>query len=101
MSCHYRGAIDRAGFIDAPQTGPAKIASKPTTAPIAIAAIVPVSSEDTCKITNIRIKVRMNSRIKDCSQLPAGRWLLTSLIQEIAFQMVKDAKNAPSIWNTI
>ncbi len=32
------GPIDRAGFIDAPQMGPANMASSPTVAPIATPA---------------------------------------------------------------
>ena len=56
-------------------TGPAKMASNATTEPMATPAITPVSllPEDTCRITNISINVRMNSRIKDCHQLPLGK----------------------------
>src|SRR5207253_6828357 len=37
------GASERAGFIDAPQIGPANIASRATTAPIAVPAMIPFS----------------------------------------------------------
>lgn len=50
------GASERAGFIDAPQMGPANIASNNTVVPIAMPASVPVSFEpcDTLMITSIR-----------------------------------------------
>src|SRR5687768_1594103 len=38
------GATDRAGFIDAPQIGPANIASSATVPPIAIPAMTPAPS---------------------------------------------------------
>lgn len=57
------GASERAGFIDAPQAGPANIAPKPTTPPIAIAAVIPFSFApvDTLKIVSIKIAVNTTS----------------------------------------
>jgi hypothetical protein len=49
-------AQQRAGFIEAPVTGPPKSASRPTVPPIAIAAAAPTArvSVATAMITNIR-----------------------------------------------
>ena len=61
------GASDRAGFIDAPDTGPANRASRAITAPTAIPAVIPFSFApvDTHRMTNMRIKVRSTSRTND------------------------------------
>lgn len=69
------GASERAGFIDAPQIGPANIASKPMIEPMAIPAVIPFSFApvETFIITNIKKNVRMISRIKDCKSVPAGK----------------------------
>lgn len=68
------GAIDLAGFMEAPLIGPANMASSKTTEPIASPANKPCSLDPvaTFNITSISIKVRMNSRIRDCAMLPAG-----------------------------
>ena len=57
------GPIERAGFIEAPVTGPPKRASRPTVPPIAIAAAAPTArvSVATAMITNIRKAVRISS----------------------------------------
>ena len=66
------GASDLAGFIEAPQIGPANIASKAITEPTTIPAVIPFSLApvETPRITNIRIVVRRNSRTKDCQGEP-------------------------------
>jgi len=68
------GARERAGFMDAPETGPPKRASRATIAPTATPAIIPFSfaSVATLSITNIRKKVKMISRTKDCDAAPDG-----------------------------
>jgi len=68
------GAMERAGFIDAPQIGPANIASNPTTDATAMPAVIPFSFAplETFIITNISKKVRITSNTKDCILLPAG-----------------------------
>ena len=68
------GAIERAGFMDAPQMGPANMASNPTTEPIASPANMPCSllPTATLMITSIKKKVSISSRIKDCISVPAG-----------------------------
>src|SRR5439155_5493285 len=68
------GASDRAGFIEAPQIGPANIASSPITEPTAIPAVIPFSLApvETFRITNIRIALRINSSTNDCVADPAG-----------------------------
>ena len=57
------GPIERAGFIEAPVTGPPKRASSPTVPPMAIAAAAPTArvSVATAMITNIRKAVRIAS----------------------------------------
>ena len=57
------GPSERAGFIDAPVTGPPKIASSPTVPPMAIAAAAPTArvSVATAMITNIRKAVSTSS----------------------------------------
>ena len=69
------GAKERAGFIDAPEIFPANIASSAMTAPTAMPAVLPFSFApvETFKITNIRRKVRISSKTKDCISAPAGR----------------------------
>ena len=49
--------------MEAPQIGPANIASNPTVAPMATAAVMPFSlaPTETCKITNMRKNVRIAS----------------------------------------
>jgi hypothetical protein len=61
------GANERAGFIEAPQIGPAKSASSAITAPTAIPAVVPRSfgPVETLRMTNINSAVRMVSKISD------------------------------------
>ena len=68
-------AIDLAGFIDAPQIGPANIASSPITDPMAIPAVIPFSLApvDTLRMTSMRMKVSTISRMKLWLALPAGR----------------------------
>jgi hypothetical protein len=68
------GASERAGFIDAPQIGPANIASNKTVEPIAKPANIPCSllPVATFIITNIRKKVSKSSKMKDCDTLPVG-----------------------------
>src|SRR6266576_4485299 len=68
------GPSDRAGFIDAPQIGPANIASSPITAPTAIPAVMPFSAApvETPRITNIKTAVRISSRTNDWIADPAG-----------------------------
>ena len=68
------GPNDLAGFMDAPQMGPANMASKPTMEPIARPAnrprsLLPVA---TLMITSIRKKVRMNSKTNYWPALPVG-----------------------------
>jgi hypothetical protein len=60
------GAKDRIGFIDAFVNGPANIASKRMTLPIAIPAIGPISllPVETLIITTIKKKLNSNSIIK-------------------------------------
>ena len=61
------GASDRAGFIDAPDTGPANRASNPMTDPTAMPAVIPFSFApvETHRTTSIRISVRITSRAND------------------------------------
>src|SRR6266446_5104592 len=76
--CHmlrdYGRAKERAGFIDAPEIGPAKSASSAMTDPTAIPAVIPrsLAPTETLRITNVNRAVRMISRINDCSAGPAG-----------------------------
>ena len=60
--------------MDAPQIGPANMASNPITAPTAMPAVIPFSAApvETLRITNMRIAVRINSRTNDCIADPAG-----------------------------
>jgi len=53
--------------MDAPQIGPANIASNPITDPTAMPAVIPFSAApvETLRITNIKIAVRINSSTKD------------------------------------
>ena len=54
--------------MDAPQIGPANIASNPITEPTAIPAVVilfSVAPIETLRITNIKIAVRINSSTND------------------------------------
>src|SRR5690349_8521050 len=69
------GARVRAGFIDAPDTGPANRASRAITAPTATPASRPFSfePEDTERITTIRIRVRISSMTNDWPAVPAGK----------------------------
>ena len=69
------GAMERAGFIEAPVIGPANIASRPMTPPMAIPAVMPFSLApvETLRITYIKIPVRMTSKKKDCQAGPAGK----------------------------
>src|SRR5262249_47533982 len=69
------GARERAGFIDAPEIGPANSASKAITDPTATPARTPFSFEpvETLRMTNISRKVSMNSSTNDWRAPPAGR----------------------------
>jgi len=66
--------MDRAGFIEAPEIGPANNASKATTLPITIPAVIPCSFApvETLIIVSMSIKVRIISKIKACSRPYAG-----------------------------
>ena len=68
------GARERAGFIEAPQAGPANIASSAMTPPIAMPAVMPFSFApvDTLKIVIIRMAVSTSSSTKLCISEPAG-----------------------------
>lgn len=68
------GARDLAGFMDAPEIGPANNASRPTVAPIAMPAIMPFSFEpvETLSITYIRNHVSIISMMKDRGIEPSG-----------------------------
>src|SRR6185503_11233770 len=68
------GARLRAGFIDAPVIGPPNIASRPTVAPIAIAASCPWArvSVATARITSIRNAVMTSSHRNAWWSLPDG-----------------------------
>src|SRR6476619_4787447 len=68
------GPSERAGFIDAPQIGPANIASNPMTDPTTIPAVIPFSRApvETPRITNINNAVRISSRTKDWVRGPAA-----------------------------
>lgn len=61
------GAIDLAGFIEAPQIGPANMASKPTTAPMAMPAVMPFSLApvETHSMTYMSMNVSIVSSMKD------------------------------------
>jgi hypothetical protein len=61
------GPKERAGFMEAPEIGPANIASNPTVAPMAKAAPCPAAllSAATAMITNMRKKVSRTSSPKD------------------------------------
>jgi hypothetical protein len=58
-----RGANERAGFIEAPVTGPPNSASRPITPPIAVVIAAPAAPVwvATAMITNIRNAVRIAS----------------------------------------
>jgi len=68
------GDRERMGFMEAPQMGPANIASKATTLPIAAPAMIPFSFApvETFQITYISMNVSTTSKMKDCHQEPAG-----------------------------
>ena len=68
------GASERTGFMDAPQTGPANMASSPTVPPMAMAAVIPFSLDpvETLNMTITRMAVRINSITNDCIKLPEG-----------------------------
>ena len=60
------GASDLAGFMEAPQIGPANMASRPMTEPMAIPAVIPFSfaPTETLRMTSISRKERIVSRTK-------------------------------------
>lgn len=91
------GPRDRAGFIDAPQIGPAKIASSATTEPTTTPAISVCLfvDEETRKITNIKMNVNKNSRINDCVSLPAGSVAPSVSCEGKSMRRVKLANMAP------
>jgi hypothetical protein len=61
------GARERAGFMEAPQTGPAKRASKPMTEPTATPTVMPFSFApvNTDRMTNIKRPLSRTSNAKD------------------------------------
>ena len=69
------GAMDRAGFMEAPVMGPANIASNSTTLPMAIPATTPISYDpvDTFIMTTIKKKDKIISSIKTLSAESPGR----------------------------
>src|SRR5262249_39364996 len=69
------GARERAGFIDAPEIGPANSASRAITDPTATPASTPFSFEpvETLRMTNISSRARTASRANDWAAPPAGR----------------------------
>ena len=75
------GASDLAGFIEAPQIGPANIASKAMTEPTAMPAVIPFSFApvETLRIVSIRRKVKIVSRKNDWLSEPAGSVAPSSL----------------------
>lgn len=93
------GARERAGFMDAPQIGPANIASSRITDPMAMPANNPCSLDPVATpiMTSIRKKVRINSRIKDCQADPAGRVVPRSSSIGKRSRSIKLARNAPAI----
>ena len=91
------------GFIDAPQMGPANMASKSTTPPIASPAIVPVSFEpcELNKMVSIKMNVSTISKTNDCKFEPDG--IVAPKFRFVGnndFKMA-DAMNAPIICETI
>lgn len=68
------GPSERAGFMEAPLIGPANIASKATTPPMASPAVMPFSLApvETPRITNISPIVRTASSTQDCKSELAG-----------------------------
>jgi hypothetical protein len=68
------GPSERAGFIEAPEMRPPKMASSATVPPIAIAAASPTArvSVATAMITNIKKKLRTSSQRNDWPSEPEG-----------------------------
>jgi hypothetical protein len=97
------GASERAGFMDAPQIGPANMASSAITAPMAIPAVIPFSFApvETFKITNIKRNVRINSKIKDCMSVPAGNVVHSVACAGKRKRNIQLAVNAPKHWAEI
>lgn len=93
------GPIERAGFMDAPQIGPANNASSATTAPIAKPAICPCSLLPCAKlrITNISKKVSNASSISDCVSEPAGNVAPNNADAGKSIFKVALASNAPAV----
>ncbi len=60
--------------MEAPQIGPANIASRPTVAPMTNPAVIPFSRApiDTCRITSMRKKVSKVSNTRLCEAGPDG-----------------------------
>ena len=84
--------------MEAPEIGPANIASSAIKAPTAIPAMAPFSFEpvETHRITSIRIQVRINSMRKDCAAPSAG-----SVAPRVGWlgnirRSIKLASNAPA-----
>src|SRR5262245_43371289 len=94
------GASERAGFIDAPEIGPANSASRAITDPTATPAKTPFSFEpvETLRITNISRKVRTASSTKDCMSLPAGRVAPSVAFVGNMHHKVRLARTAPAHW---
>ena len=68
------GANERAGFIEAPEIGPANAASNAITAPMAMPAVIPFSFSplETFRMTNTRKNVSTASSTNVCAIEPAG-----------------------------
>jgi hypothetical protein len=84
--------------MDAPEIGPANIASSATVAPMAIPAVIPFSFEplETARITSFRIAVRIYSRTYDCPAEPAGMVAPSVALLGNSAYTVSDAANAPA-----
>ena len=95
-----RYASDRAGFMEAPQIGPANIASSRTTEPMAMPANSPCSfgPVETPMMTSMRKKVRITSRTKDCTAAPAGSVAPSSASAGNRRRSVRLANKAPVNW---
>ena len=92
--------MDRAGFIDAPQMGHANIASSAITEPTTMPAVMPRSFDpvETLRMTNIRMAVRTNSKMKDCDADPAGKVAPSVACAGKRTRINPLAANAPRSW---
>ena len=91
------GMIDRIGFIDAPQIGPANKTSNKTVEPIAIPANIPCSLLPfaTCKITKTNTKAKIISKTNALLSETIG--MVSPKVGEVGNRIFKEklAKNAP------